>query len=240
MVWTVKSVACLLSVSSAPPQTSSLDEWWGVCRWWDKCTLKYWVCRAGQGSKCAQDATFIRRAAPLGAHGAPQARWCGQRWSTRPPQTCCTKDDHGTNLLHVAQKRTKDDHGTSKYSSPVQMCLDLAHQAQPPLLRAADTNIGHSFLLCTAIVKKEQRMPKVIKCYMCPKYVAKDLFMRTRVATTRSWSIFLLLSSTLPKIKSSVFHRPRASQYLRCSTTISVELIPSSWGGKERNGTNYL
>ena len=92
------------------------------------------------------------------------------------------------------------------------MCLDLAHQAQPPLLRAAATNIGHSFLLCTAIVKKEQRMPKVIHCYMCPKYVAKDLFLRTRVATTRSWSIFLLLSSTLPKIKSSVFHRPRASQ----------------------------
>ena len=24
------------------------------------------------------------------------------------------------------------------------------------------------------------------------------------------------------------------------STTIPVELIPSSWGGKERNGTNYF
>ena len=77
-------------------------------------------------------------------------------------------------------------------------------------------------------------------CDLCPKYVAKDLFLRTRVATTRSWSIFLLLSSTLPKIKTSVFHRPRASQYLRCSTTFPVELISSSWGGKERNGqTSY-
>ena len=46
--WTVNSAACLLSVSSAPSQTSSMDEWWGVCRWWDKCTLKYWVCAAGQ------------------------------------------------------------------------------------------------------------------------------------------------------------------------------------------------
>ena len=44
------------------------------------------------------------------------------------------------------------------------------------------------------------------------------------------------MSSTLPKIKTSVFHCPRASQYLRCSTTFPVELISSSWGGKERNG----
>ena len=143
------------------------------------------MCRAGQGSKCAQDATFIRRAAPLGAHGARQARWCGQRWST-----CCTKDDHATNLLHVAHKRTKDDHGTSRYSSPVQMCLDLAHKAQPPLLRAAAANIGHSFLLCcTAIVKRRAENGKG-NCDMCPKYVAKDLFMRIRVVNLSTFELY--------------------------------------------------